>query len=203
MGETYTRDPVELSTSDGFAYSGKTAGFIPRSIFYKEETANKAFKPLPGFFQDFGIPDPREKFWSIDEEYLLEITVADLCQFGERWLLSNGYHYPREERKVDSAWVPVWPPMLTLVQVEPEWRSVDFEEDILKREERKRTEELDREIRKTCSFCSNGFDLALMDGLEYVHGSLYDKAVRCTADFLHEKRMTVARYLHEPRSETA
>jgi len=203
MSDTYVRDPVELLASDGFAMAGKVAGFIPKTIFYDEPTANAGVIIETAFFQDFGVPNPREMFNTIEEASSLEITLADVAQFGEAWLLQHGFHYPKEVEPRKSEWFPVWPPILHLVEIEPEWRSVDFEEDIAKREERWEREEYGRMIPRACPLCAAGQDLALIDGPErkYVHGKKHKDARPCAATRLHRARQTLAEYL--PDEEVA
>lgn len=205
MSDAYARDPVELLVGDGFAMSKRTGGFVPRTIFYDEPTGNAAVKNGVAFFQDFGVPDPRQTFQALDEGYSPEITLADVVQFGEAWLLEHGFHYPQEVEPRKTEWVPIWPPMLRLVEVEPEWRSVDFEEDIAKREERWENEEYNRLIRRACPLCAAGQDLALIYETvrEYVHGTKHSNAMPCPATRLHRARQTITEYLPERDEEVA
>lgn len=205
MADNYVRDSVELSPDDGFAWAKRTSGFVPWSIFYDEPTANKAVVNPMAFFQVFGVPHPREIFRTIDEYVSMEITLADAVQFGEEWLLRNGFSYPREVERRKSEWLPIWPPLLRLVEVEPEWRSVDFEEDILKREERRKKEEDDKRIFKACPLCGKGADLAVIDEprWEYVHGKEYQDKRPCAANELHRSRGTVTMWLQAPDEDVA
>lgn len=198
MTDTCARDPVALVADDGFAWSKRTSGFVPWTIFHDEPTANRAVKNPVAFFQTFGVPNPRELFRTIDEHLTLEITLADVYWYGKKWLLQNGFSYPEAFEPRKSEWVPIWPPMLTLVEVEPEWRSVDFEEDILRREERRKREELDRSISGTCPTCATTRDLAIMDigpRHVYVHGQKYENARACRADNFHRERGTITTWL--------
>lgn len=194
------RDPVELVIDDGFAWGKRVGGFVPKTIFYKEETANTAAEIVPAFFQDFGVPHPREFFTTIDENVSLEMTLADIDQHGEKWLLQNGYHLPHEPEPLKTEWVPIWPPLLRLVEVEPEWRSVDFEEHIQRREERRKKEEFDRAISAACDLCATGRDLALRErkySWEYCHGVKFDRVTPCGAEKFHIERGTVTTLLVE------
>jgi len=204
---TDSRDPVELLPSDGFAHSGRVAGFIPKTIFYKEETANSAVEIPVSFFQDFGIPDVRQIFYSIDEHPYMEMTLADIVDRGEGWLLQNGFCPPGDIAVRKSEWIPIWPPMLYLVEEEPAWRSVDFEESRIARKIRQRREALDREIANRCLLCGrNRSDLAIAEiagKYRVVHGLVYEEAVMCDSEGLHKTRDTVMGKLIPGKEEVA
>lgn len=203
----YVRDSVELLSTDRFAWSKRVMGFVPKTIFYKEETANSATKMQVFFFQDFGVPNPREIFWSIDEYTSLEATIADsLYNSQYERIIPVGFHRPVEVVARKSSWVPIWPPMLRLVVNEPEWRSVDFEEDRLKRKAVEEREAFDHLISRTCSLCGKDLDLAytyLGDDKLFVHGVKYNDTRPCLAEALHKKRGTMTIYLPEPEEDVA
>lgn len=219
------RDIDILYHSDSFAYSKRTQGFIPKTIFIKEPTAAVDLKAETVFFQDFGVPNPSELFFSIDESSpLLEITTADVYDVVNRvgrweylrwvpyeeqpkkkdviaFLIDNGYSTMKEHvKKAEDFWVPTWPAMLSLVEDEPEWRSVDSDEARIKREERKRREDFDRAIAEKCGLCKSVKDLAKREGW-FVHGKQYFEAVPCLADPEHQKRRTMAPWLQNPEEK--
>lgn len=71
-----SRDPVVVeSTRIGWT-EGKAIGFIPLTIFYKDETANQANEKEILFFQTFGFGP--ELWRSIDEHPFPEATPADV-----------------------------------------------------------------------------------------------------------------------------
>ncbi len=207
-----------IYNTDQFAYSKRTSGFVPKTIFINEPTASADKKKEVIFFQDFGIPNPSQIFISIDEAALPEITDADIYDvfnyFG-RWsfirdlsdqerlkirmdpvefLLRNGFSDRNNApgKKPENWWIPTWPAMLTIAEdPEPEWRSCDSGEAFIRREERKRLEEFDRKIRSVCNRCSILKNLAIRD-TDFVHGRLYDHVTPCLARELHYKRGTIA-----------
>lgn len=215
MSEQYARDPVILDPGDGFANAGRVGGFVPKTIFYDEPSANKAVTNEVAFFQDFGIPDPKQIFWSIDEHPYLEATMADMAvvvedQRGQRTVvfigLKPGFVTPRPVEPVESAWVPTWPPMLRLVRDEPEWRSVDWDEDRVAREERKRLEDYDRKIMAKCPRCAFQKNLVLWEKPKspylFAHGLRWSEDLPlCEAADLHKKRGTVVEYLFAPEEK--
>lgn len=197
-----SRDPVELLPSDAFAFAKRTSGFVPMTIFYEEETGNLAAGIPLAFFQDFSIGlSPQEAYRSIDEAMLMEITLSDLRAHDEGWLFSNGYYYPADHRYKETEWIPLWPPMLHLVESEPEWRSTDFEEDIKKREVRRQREDAEAAIASACPRCAAKRDVWLMTvktyRLAYVHVKEPGRASLCHAHELHDKRGTISNLLDD------
>jgi hypothetical protein len=214
------RDPEILYPTDTFAYSGRAIGFIPSSIFYKEETALLGIKPEVIFFQDFGL-SIAGWFKSIRENERPEVTVCDIYDFKNqvgRWagfgghahmadqkaiaaLLENGFVLPPPHETPERRVFAVWPPKLELVQAEPEWVSVMQDVDYARNMRQSDRREMDSKIVKACSRCAVNEPLALHNGWTYMHGKKFENLVDCGAEKLHRQRSTLARVITDPAYE--
>lgn len=187
-----------------FVYSRKAHGFFPKSIFYKDETANPANEKEVLFFQDFGIPPSKDLWKSMDEELVVaEITYEDLWKFrtglyGIGWsgsaysfFLARGYSLPGECPVREQPWIPWWPPIP--FPEESPWVSVLQEKDIKRIAFQRKIEELEQSILTACVLCMKGSSpLALKDGMKYTHGRTYSALKACGSHKMHLRRGSIA-----------
>jgi hypothetical protein len=206
-----------IDQGDGFAFSKRTNGFVPKTIFIKEFSADPRIERVVMFFQEFGVPSPKDLWWSIDEPAEREITWStvydlhnklggfsgvDLGSFllskgsPEReiaWLLAHGYVLPSEGGQSSNQYAPVWPPRPELVVDDPEWRSFVTDEAQEEADRRFWNLEINSRVRKACPMCAEGVGLIILD-LEYVHWTTKSRqCVPCGAAKIHRERKTLAK----------
>jgi len=172
---TESRDVVVIETAKVQWTEGKAVGFLPWTLFYEEETANKGYKAPVSFFQDFGF---REQPWrSIDEHALPEATPADIYHYGWWGNPNVDWTVLEKQRSAPAA-------RLTLV---PDWTSYIGPEQAAALEEarlqRRRAKELQERIRSACAECRRKEPLFYSNG--YVHRADIGHFTWCPAEDLH------------------
>lgn len=171
------QDPV-IAESIKIAWTeGKAVGFIPWSLFIKDESGNLAYDDEVLFLQEFGF---RSQAWmSIDEHFLPEATASDFydaLNAAGRW---NYLKYAEAPQVADTvigrlaeAGLSVEPgpePVLKLVQ---DWYSFisydDYMTEIQKQKEEEKRKKILRKARRMCSLCAADERL-FKDGTAYYH----------------------------------
>lgn len=209
------RETEIIDNRDRFAFSKRTQGFVPRTIFIHDQSAEKRYEKPVLYFQEFGVPNPKELWNSIEEAEIKEITPSVIYDLFHKdlefpfdrnevafmgsevisFLNSLGYYLPPPERKLEGKYIPLWPPRPVLLTDEPEWRSLEFQEDREARERRFWNKEIEKSILKSCELCARKVTLfnVLPDPLCYVHaGTLSNLYRTCGAQKIHYKRKTLA-----------
>lgn len=211
---SYSRDPIAVLGTKVSWTEGNVSGFIPWSIFVKDESANKAEESIL-FYQTFGFEGPAWR--SIDEHPFPEATPADVYDaknhFGRWYYLryrdasipSQFEHQEAWERfiaqqkpevsdeevraRLIAAGLEVLEPQHEVrFQLVPDWESF-ISYDKYHAEAEKKWEEMQREFiekraKKTCPACAKGDDL-YGDGYRYFHRKDF-AFVKCVSSDDHE-----------------
>lgn len=202
------QDPV-IAESIKIAWTeGKAVGFIPSSIFIKDESADPQNEKPVYFLQEFGFRYPAWR--AIDEYPFPEATIADyydMINYQGRWhhfRYFEGWRPKGEDEDVDHEAVvallaaagldfrrEATKPKLHLV---PDWVSqVSHDEhlELIKKEKWASVQAfLETTVRERCRLCADGKKL-YGDGYRFFHRK--DLAfARCAAEAQHEELETKA-----------
>ena len=214
---SYPRDPSLLRSDDQFAYSGRAYGFVPWSIWYKEETANRHIKTEVSWFDHRGSRGG-ELVAVKTEPFVPEITLADVydvrrgagrfasvvCPEGHEadLLVAMGYKRAPSDRVVVRLPSFGWPfREVELTPEESQWLQTHNEAMENWREAVSRLRGEAANIELGCQKCANLPEtlvivrrLANFRTFENVyHHDLGGTLYLCEADSLHSKRGTWCR----------
>jgi hypothetical protein len=200
------QDPVVIESMRVTWTEGKSVGFIPSSIFIKDESADPQNEKPVYFLQEFGFGHPA---WAaIDEHPFVEATPADYYDarnlFG-RWDYIR--HLPNFQSLTSEEHEKQIPAMFAYAGIEvrneieeprlrlvPEWVSVvshDEHLELLWKEKKDRMKaDLQRRVSELCKLCAAG-DKIYGDGYRFFHRKSF-AFIACMADKEHGELKTKA-----------
>jgi len=222
----YARDPHVIDQNDQFAWSKRTNGFVPWSMWYKEETANAARKSEVSFFADNWGDRAVFKSALIQLPGPYEITAGDLYDLRHRIglfthvpkirltekeeievLRSFGYKVQAPHRVSIRIPAPYWPPIPINFEHavnEIAWFAAHPEEARIREKLLAEKVDSDRLIVEKCFLCAKmkrTLAFRASDGC-YVHTGIVMATARryptCQANSLHLERGTIAEKIGQP-----
>jgi hypothetical protein len=224
------RDPIAVAGTKIAWTEGTVSGFVPWSIFVKDESANREEEAIL-FYQSFGFDGPAWR--SIDEHPFLEATPADVydaVNHSGRWgYLRYRENIPQEsfqhrDSRVD--WLEERRPKVSLETVKemlvaaglefhvpeaeerfhlvPDWESVisyeKYHEEIEANWEQMQRDAIAKRAKKECPACASDQPL-YGDGYRYFHRKDF-AFVKCASSGDHEFLETKALEVYSAKSKS-